>query len=293
MGLTRSTFYDPSPVRLGPDELVARIDTICDEFECYGYRRVGAALRQQGVVVNGKKLRRLMREHGLQPKRRRRYVVTTDSNHAGPIYPDLAKDLIPDRPNQLWVADLTYVAIPGGFVYLAAILDAWSRKVVGYAITRSMDARVAVAALKAAIRNRSPSKGCIHHSDRGSQYASEVYRELLATHGLTGSMSRRGNPYDNAKAESFMKRFCQGSSLRIELRPQGAEPVGQAASRIPRAIAIRRIWWKRRVAAGTCWHMRDRQRRKFRSSSWLRQYRLADGTLLKPSIGRHRPLMLR
>ncbi|MBV8106816.1 MAG: IS3 family transposase, partial [Hyphomicrobiales bacterium] len=93
----------------------------------YGYRRVGAALRQQGVVVNGKKLRRLMRENGLQPKRRRRYVVTTDSNHGGPIYPDLAKDVIPERPNQLWVADLTYVAIPAGFVYLAAILDAWSR----------------------------------------------------------------------------------------------------------------------------------------------------------------------
>ena len=104
-----------------------------------------------------------------------------------------------------WIADLTYVAIPGGFVYLAAILDAWSRKVVGYAISRSMDARIAVAALKAAIRNRAPAQRCIHHSDRGSQYASEVYRELLATHGLTGSMSRRGNPYDNAKAESFMK----------------------------------------------------------------------------------------
>ena len=103
------------------------------------------------------------------------------------------------------MADLTYVAIPGGFVYLAAILDAWSRKVVGYAISRSMDARIAVAALKAAIRNRAPPKGCIHHSDRGSQYASEAYRELLAAHGLTGSMSRRGNPYDNAKAESFMK----------------------------------------------------------------------------------------
>ena len=186
-------------------ELVARIGTICDEFECYGYRRVGAALRHQGVVVNGKKLRRLMREHGLQPKRRRRYVVTTDSDHAGPIYPDLAKDLVPDRPNQLWVADLTYVAIPGGFVYLAAILDAWSRKVVGYAISRSMDARIAVAALKAAIRNRAPATGCIHHSDRGSQYASEIYRELLAANGLIGSMSRRGNPYDNAKAESFMK----------------------------------------------------------------------------------------
>jgi putative transposase len=205
MGLARSTFYDVAPLPLEPAELVARIGAICDEFECYGYRRVGAALRHQGVVVNSKKLRRLMREHDLQPKRRRRYVVTTDSDHAGPIFPDLAKDLVPERPNQLWVADLTYVAIPSGFVYLAAILDAWSRKVVGYAISRSMDARIAVAALKAAIRNRAPAKGCIHHSDRGSQYASETYRALLVTHGLTGSMSRRGNPYDNAKAESFMK----------------------------------------------------------------------------------------
>ena len=111
----------------------------------------------------------------------------------------------PDRPNQLWVADLTYVSVPGAFVYLAAILDAWSRKVVGYAISRSMDARIAVAALKAAIRNRAPAAGCIHHSDRGSQYAWEIYRELLAANGLIGSMSHRGNPYDNAKAESFMK----------------------------------------------------------------------------------------
>jgi len=205
MGLSRSTFYDVAPSFLDDGDVLARIGAICDEFECYGYRRVGAALRHQGVVVNGKKLRRLMREHDLQPKRRRRYVVTTDSDHAGPIYPDLAKDVVPDRANQLWVADLTYVAIPGGFVYLAAILDAWSRKVVGYAISRSMDARIAVAALKAAIRNRAPPKGCIHHSDRGSQYASEVYRALLTAHGLTGSMSRRGNPYDNAKAESFMK----------------------------------------------------------------------------------------
>jgi putative transposase len=205
MGLSRSTFYDPPPVPVGPDDLVVRIGAICDEFECYGYRRVGAALRQQGVVVNGKKLRRLMREHDLQPKRRRRYVITTDSDHAGPIFPDLAKGVVVERPNQIWVADLTYVAIPGSFIYLAAILDAWSRKVVGYAISRSMDARIAVAALKAAIRNRAPAKGCIHHSDRESQYASEVYRELLTAHGLVGSMSRRGNPYDNAKAESFMK----------------------------------------------------------------------------------------
>jgi putative transposase len=205
MGLSRSTFYDATPAASDLGEVLTRISAICDEFECYGYRRVGAALRHQGIVVNSKKLRRLMRAHDLQPKQRRRYVVTTDSDHAGPIYPDLAKAVVPGRPNQLWVADLTYVAIPGGFVYLAAILDAWSRKVVGYAISRSMDARIAVAALKAAIRTRTPPRGCIHHSDRGSQYASEVYRALLVDHGLAGSMSRRGNPYDNAKAESFMK----------------------------------------------------------------------------------------
>ena len=158
MGLSRSTFYD-APAPTAPSDLLARIGAVCDEFECYGYRRVGAALRHQGVVVNGKKLRRLMREHGLQPKRRRRYIATTDSDHPGPIFPDLAKDLVPERPNQLWVADLTYVAIPGGFVYLAAILDAWSRKVVGYAISRSMDARIAVAALKAAIKRREPARG--------------------------------------------------------------------------------------------------------------------------------------
>ncbi len=109
-------------------------------------------------MVNHKKLRRLMRENDLSQKQRRRYVVTTNSDHAGPIFPDLAKGVVPDRPNQLWVADLTYVAIPGGFVYLAAILDAWSRMVVGYAISRSMDARIAVAALKAAIRSRNPPK---------------------------------------------------------------------------------------------------------------------------------------
>jgi putative transposase len=177
MGLSRSTFYDAAPATLDAGEVVTRIGAICDEFECYGYRRVGAALRHQGIVVNSKRLRRLMREHDRQPKQRRRYIVTTDSNHDGPIFPDLSKDVVPDRPNQLWVADLTYVAVSGGFVYLAAILDAWSRKpdaerqseVVGYAISRSIEARIAVAALKAAIRNRNPPKGCIHHSDRGSQ----------------------------------------------------------------------------------------------------------------------------
>jgi putative transposase len=205
MGLPRSTFYDAPTAHLDDAEIVSRMQTISDEFEAYGYRRVGAELRHQGIVVNSKKIRRLMREHDLQPKRRRRYVATTDSDHDSPIFPDRARDRLIDGPNQLWVADITYIAITGGFVYLAAILDAWSRRVVGYAISRSIDARLAVAALKAAIRTRRPPEGCVHHSDRGSQYASEVYRQLLAQHGLVGSMSRRGNPYDNAKAESFMK----------------------------------------------------------------------------------------
>jgi putative transposase len=113
--------------------------------------------------------------------------------------------MVVDAPNQLWVADITYIAIAAGFVYLAAILDAWSRRVVGYAISRSVDARLTLAALKAALRTRRPPAGCMHHSDRGAQYASEIYRQLLAEHGLVGSMGRRGNPYDNATAESFMK----------------------------------------------------------------------------------------
>ena len=178
---------------------------ITDEFELYGYRRVTAELRARGLVVNAKKVRRLMRENGLNPKRRRRFVATTDSDHDRPIFPNLAKDIKVDGPNRLWVADITYVTIATGFVYLAVILDAWSRKVVGYALGRRIDARLAVAALKAAIQGRDPPRGCVHHSDRGSQYASEAYRELLQKHGLAGSMGRRGNPYDNAKAESFMK----------------------------------------------------------------------------------------
>jgi putative transposase len=205
MGLPRSTYYDAASREADDGEIVATMIAICDEFEAYGYRRVGAELRHRGIVVNSKKTRRLMREHDLQPKRRRRFVATTDSDHDGPIFPDLARGRVVDGPNQLWVADITYIAIATGFVYMAAILDAWSRRVVGYAISRSIDARLALAALKAAIRTRQPPKGCIHHSDRGSQYASEPYRSLLSHQGLVGSMGRRGNPYDNAKAESFMK----------------------------------------------------------------------------------------
>ena len=209
MGLSRSTFYDAPPIATAPDEVLIRIKAICDEFECYGYRRVGAALRHQGVVVNNKKLRRLMKAHDLQPKQRRRYVVTTDSEHGGPIFPDLAKDVVLEHLNQLWLADLTYVAIPGGFVYLAAILDAFSRKVVGYAISRSIDARIAVAALKSAIRGRQPPKGCIHHSDRGSQgefnWSSQHFGGMLGWQVDVGQIVRCGAscvPRDDLRSRS-------------------------------------------------------------------------------------------
>lgn len=231
MGIARSTYYD-MPVSTADDTaIVATMGAICDEFEHYGWRRVRAALRQQGVVVNHKKVKRLMREHDLQPRLHRRHVATTDSDHDDPIFPNRAKDMIVDGPDQLWVADITYVAILTSFVYVAVILDAWSRRVVGYAISRSIDARLTVAALKAAIARRKPPPGCVHHSDRGSQYAAQVYREALADNGLVGSMGRRGNPYDNAKAESFMK------TLKVEaVYPMAYETFTDVAENLPRFI---------------------------------------------------------
>lgn len=231
MGMARSTFYDGPTHAVDDTALVEAMAAICDAFEAYGWRRVRAALRHQGLVVNHKKVRRLMREHGLQPRVRRRYVATTDSDHGGPIFPNLAKDIVPDGPNQLWVADLTYVAVTGGFVYVAIILDAWSRRVVGYALSRSIDARLTVAALRAAIAQRRPPPGLIHHTDRGSQYAAEAYRAVLTEHGLVGSMGRRGNPYDNAKAESFMK------TLKVEaVYPMAFETFAEVAAELPRFI---------------------------------------------------------
>jgi len=206
MGLARSTFYDgPRTQPVGEAQLIERIREIAAEWPAYGYRRVTAELQAEGLTINHKKVMRLMKENALSVRPRRRFVVTTDSDHDGPIFPNLAKDAVPSGPNQLWVADITFIAITTGFVYLAAILDAWSRRVVGYAIGRRIDARLALAALKAAVASRHPPAGCIHHSDRGSQYAAEDYRAELARHGLRGSMGRRGNPYDNATAESFMK----------------------------------------------------------------------------------------
>ncbi|MET3889542.1 putative transposase [Bosea sp. OAE506] len=205
LGIARSTYYDKPATRIDDTALVETMATISDSFEAYGYRRMQAALRHRGFVVNHKNIRRLMREHGLQPRRRRRYIATTDGDHELLIFPNLAKDIVPDGPNQLWVADITYVAITAGFVCVAVMLDAWSRMVVGYAIGRSIDVRLTLAALRSAIEKRKPPPGCVHHTDCGSQYAAGRDRQALAEHSFVGSMKRRGNPYDNAKAESFMK----------------------------------------------------------------------------------------
>ncbi|MFC4595948.1 IS3 family transposase [Sphingobium tyrosinilyticum] len=137
MGIARSTYYLERVERIGEAELLAAIIAICDEFEAYGWRRVRAALQHQGICANHNRIKRLMREHSLQPRKRRRYVATTDSAHDLPIFPDLAKDVALTGADQLWVADLTYVAIASGFAYVAIILDGWSRRVVGYAIGRS------------------------------------------------------------------------------------------------------------------------------------------------------------
>lgn len=172
----------------------------------YGYRRVTRELCRRGYRLNHKRVARVMRECGLGIRPHRRYVATTDSAHTLPLFPNLYRNVIPTQPDRVWVADITYIRLAVGFCYLAAILDACSRKVIGYALAKNMDVDLALAALRAAVQSRQPAAGtCIHHSDRGVQYASHDYRNALAQFGLHGSMSARANPYHNAQAESFMK----------------------------------------------------------------------------------------
>lgn len=232
--MPRSTYYyrpKAQAVGLNDERLVELIGDIQDELPGYGYRRVTHELRRRGHAVNHKRVARVMKANGLGMKRRRRFIQTTDSDHDLPIFPNLYLNVIPARPDQVWVADITYIRIATGFCFLAAILDACSRKVVGYAISRRIDTQLALAALNAAVRSRHPAPGCIHHTDRGCQYASESYRAALAEFGLRGSMSSAGNPYHNAQAESFMK------TLKVEqVYLAGYESFNDVTSQLPRFI---------------------------------------------------------
>jgi transposase InsO family protein len=173
----------------------------------YGYRRIAAQLRREGFVVNHKRVLRLMRQDNLLCLRTRSFVpVTTDARHAWRVVPNLARGLVPTGLDQLWVADITYVRLAEEFAFLAVVLDAFSRRVIGWALDLHLRASLAIAALQMAIELRRPAPGSlIHHSDRGLQYACGEYTALLEAHSLQASMSRVGNPYDNAQAESFMK----------------------------------------------------------------------------------------
>jgi len=220
--VNRSSFYRFSPDdKSGADhdmELRDAIQRVALEWPCYGRPRVTAELRRQGWTVNPKRVYRLMREDNLLCVRRRKFLVTTNSNHGRKIYPNLARDLVLTGVNQLWIADLTYIRLREEFVFLAAILDAFSRRVIGWALDRHLDDELTHTALRMAIAHRSPSAGLVHHSDRGSQYASRDYIELLAANQIRVSMSRRANPWDNAACESFMKTLKYEEVYRNEYR---------------------------------------------------------------------------
>jgi putative transposase len=208
-------YYQAHEPRQADVELRDAIHKIAIENRFYGYRRMTAQLHHQDWAVNHKRVLRLMRADNLLALRKRRYVLTTASHHPFAIYPNLVPRLVVDGINQLWVADITYIRLRETFLYLAVILDAHSRKAVGWELGDTLEASLAVAALKRALADRTIESGIVHHSDRGVQYASHDYVALLESHGFLISMSRTGNPYDNAKAESFMKTLkCEEVYLR-------------------------------------------------------------------------------
>ena len=220
-GLSRAGYYRwRVPPLILPVEMELRdqMQQVALESPAYGYRRITAELQRRGFEINHKRVLRLMREDNLLCLRRRSFVVTTDSNHNLRIYPNLAKDITPTIINRLWVADITYIRLRREFIYLAVVLDAFSRRVVGWALGRPLEADPAIAALRMALDERMPSPSLVHHSDRGVQYASTQYTALLKEHQASISMSRRGNPYDNAACESFMKTLKYEEVYRNEYR---------------------------------------------------------------------------
>jgi putative transposase len=211
VGLSRSTISrrlrarSPSTASSYEMELRGQIQSIALEMRSYGYRPITKELHRRGLIVNHKRVLRLLRADNLLCLRRRAFVHTTDSNHTMTIYPNLARHLALSNINQLWVADITYIRLQREFIYLAVILDAFSRRCIGWALSRQLDARLPLQALQLALQTRTIQPQLMHHSDRGAQYASKEYVALLQQHKIQISMSRTANPYDNAKAERFMR----------------------------------------------------------------------------------------
>lgn len=207
--LNRATFYRrrgcEADDAAGDTGLRDVVQDIAVEMPFYGYRRITEELRRRGYPVNHKRVRRIMRDDNLLCVRKRKFVCTTDSGHGLTIYPNLAGDMALSGIDQLWVADITYIRLHREFVYLAVLLDAYSRRCVGWSVGRRLDDSLSLEALRMALAKRGPAPALVHHSDRGVQYASKEYTDLLKEHGIAISMSRTGNPYDNAYAESFIK----------------------------------------------------------------------------------------
>jgi putative transposase len=212
-------FDENTPAGHDPDmDLRDAIQRIALEWPSYGRPRITAELRRRGWRVNPKRVYRILREDNLLCIRKRKFVVTTDSNHGRKVHPNLARTMVLTGTDQLWVADITYIRLREEFVFLAVILDAFSRRVIGWALDRTLEERLTLAALKMALSRRSVQSGLVHHSDRGSQYASGDYTNLLKENEIGVSMSRKGNPWDNAACESFMKTLKYEEVFRSEYR---------------------------------------------------------------------------
>jgi transposase InsO family protein len=221
-GVSRASFYriDPDSAQKADADMDLRdaMQRIALEWPSYGRPRITAALRRQGWRVNPKRVYRLMREDNLLCVRKRKFIVTTDSNHGRNVYPNLAADLVRTGIDQLWVADITYIRLETEFVYLAVVIDAFSRRVIGWALDHTMEDDLTLAALRMALESRRPAAGLVHHSDRGSQYASGDYTDLLKAHGCRISMSRKASPWENAECESWMKTLKHEEVYRQEYR---------------------------------------------------------------------------
>ena len=220
-GASRAVYYrflQRPQVQQAAMDLRSQIQRIALRWPAYGYRRVPAELLRRGWIVNHKRILRWMRVDNLLCLRRRKFILTTDSKHGLPIYPNLAGEMVLTGIDQLWVADITYIRLQVEFVYLAVLLDAFSRRCIGWALRRSLEAALALEALRMALTQRRPRPGLVHHSDRGVQYAALDYTAQLRQHSIRISMSRVATPYDNAQAESFMKTLKYEEIYRTEYR---------------------------------------------------------------------------